>query len=157
MDKEADIHRLGFLVTDGARLLRAAFERRIADAGLGITPAEARTLLNIHALKDCRQLDIAARMGIEPMTVCAFLDKLQALGLIERQPDPADRRAKRVTLTPSCAPLILAIRKELDSVILKATTGMGSDEALLLCRLLERMNASFQGETAPLPETPECP
>ncbi|WP_377297353.1 MarR family winged helix-turn-helix transcriptional regulator [Rhizobium sp. SGZ-381] len=157
MDKEADIHRLGFLVTDGARLLRAAFERRIADAGLGITPAEARTLLNIHALKDCRQLDIAARMGIEPMTVCAFLDKLQALGLIERQPDPADRRAKRVTLTPSCAPLILAIRKELDSVILKATAGMAPDEALLLCRLLERMNANFQGETAPLPETPECP
>ncbi len=88
MTETPDIEILGFLLTDSARHLRAAFERRISEAGLGITPAEARTLLNVHALKDCRQLDIAARMGIEPMTVCTFLDKLQAQGLIERHPTP---------------------------------------------------------------------
>ncbi|MCJ9753492.1 MarR family transcriptional regulator, partial [Neorhizobium sp. BETTINA12A] len=32
---------LGFLIADSARLLRAAFERRIAEAGLGLTPGEA--------------------------------------------------------------------------------------------------------------------
>jgi MarR family transcriptional regulator, transcriptional regulator for hemolysin len=157
MAQDTDIHRLGFLLTDGARLLRGAFERRIADAGLGVTPAEARTLLNIHALKDCRQLDIAARMGIEPMTVCTFLDKLQGLGLIERQPDPSDRRAKRVTLTPASGPLILAIRTELDAVIDMATAGMAPEDAIALCRTLDRMNSNLQADAIPSPEAPDCP
>ncbi|MBT9370681.1 MarR family winged helix-turn-helix transcriptional regulator [Rhizobium sp. CSW-27] len=147
---------LGFLLTDAARLLRSAFERRIAQAGLGITPAEARTLLNIQALGDCRQLELAARMGIEPMTVCTFLDKLQGLGLIDRQPDPADRRAKRVTLTAACEPLIETLRQELDVVLAVATAGMSPEEARMLNRALQRVSGNLQTDALTLPEAAPC-
>ena len=76
---------LAFLLNSGARLLNSAFERRISEAGLGLTPGEARALLTVAAVDGSKQSDIAARLGIEPMTICAYLDKLQSLDLIERQ------------------------------------------------------------------------
>ncbi len=46
-----------------------------------------------------RQTDLAESMGVEAMTVTGFLDRLEAKGLIRRDPDPIDRRAKRIRLT----------------------------------------------------------
>ena len=40
-------------------------------------------------------------MGVEAMTLSAYLDRLEAAGLIERRPDPGDRRAKIVALADS--------------------------------------------------------
>lgn len=152
MDTPSDIHILGFLLTDGARLMRSAFERRIAGAGLGITPGEARTLLNIHALKNCRQLELAARMGIEPMTVCTFLDKLQGMDLIERQPDPNDRRAKRVTLTPASGPMIEALKTEINAVLATATIGLSTEDVEGLRHALTTLSANLQADAAPASE-----
>ncbi|PZM09601.1 MarR family winged helix-turn-helix transcriptional regulator [Rhizobium tubonense] len=115
---------LAFLVTDCARLMRAAFERRILTAGLELTAGEARTLIQVAAMNGSRQLDIASRMGLEPMTVSAFLDKLQARGLIERQPDPCDRRAKRIMLSDAAEDMIKAISIEIGAVQREATQGL---------------------------------
>ncbi len=35
---------LAFLLNSGARLLNSAFERRISEAGLGLTPGEQQTV-----------------------------------------------------------------------------------------------------------------
>jgi MarR family transcriptional regulator, transcriptional regulator for hemolysin len=152
MGTQTDIHILGFLLTDGARQLRSAFERRIATAGLGITPGEARTLLNIHALQDCRQLELAARMGIEPMTVCSFLDKLQGLDLIDRQPDASDRRAKRVTLTPASGPMIEALKTEIAAVLAVATAGLSQEQVETFRFALTTLSANLQADAAPAPD-----
>jgi DNA-binding MarR family transcriptional regulator len=135
---------LGFLVVDSARLLRAAFERRIAQAGLGLTPGEARALLNIASIDGSRQLDIASRMGVEPMTLCAYLDKLQALGLIERQQCSADRRAKRINLTSTSEDIISSIRKELSTILAQATEGLSDEQNRALCESLTLVNANLQ-------------
>lgn len=152
MGTQSDIHILGFLLTDGARQLRNAFEKRIASAGLGITPGEARTLLNIHALRDCRQLELAARMGIEPMTVCSFLDKLQGLNLIDRQADPADRRAKRVTLTTQSEPMIEALKIEIAAVLAVATAGLTPQEVDTFRHALTTLSANLQADAAAAPD-----
>ena len=135
---------LGFLIVDSARLLRAAFERRIAEAGLGLTPGEARVLMSIAAADGSRQLDIATRMGIEPMTVCSYLDKLQERGLIERQQCSSDRRAKRINLTPASDEMICAIRKELNIILTQATDGLSSEENRVLRDTLAVFNARLQ-------------
>ncbi len=44
------------------------------------------------------------------MTLVGFLDRLEAAGLVERIPDPADRRAKLIRLTPSAANIVRRIR-----------------------------------------------
>lgn len=95
-----DPDTFGFLVTDVARLLRAEMDRRIAEAGLDVTPGESRTLFHVARGGVIRQAALAERMGIEAMTASAYLDRLEARGLIERRPDPSDGRAKLVQLTP---------------------------------------------------------
>ncbi len=140
---------LGFLIADTARLMRAAFERRIDEAGLGLTPGEARALMNIAAADGSRQLDIAARMGVEPMTLCAYLDKLQGLGLIERQPCSADRRAKRITLTAASERLLAGTRKELEVVLDQATQGFDEKQVRLLRDMLSAVNTNLLAANAP--------
>ncbi|MGK9053247.1 MarR family winged helix-turn-helix transcriptional regulator [Neorhizobium sp. CSC1952] len=135
---------LGFLIVDSARLLRTAFERRIAQAGLGLTPGEARALLNIAAVDGSRQLDIAARMGVEPMTLCAYLDKLQSLGLIERQQCSLDRRAKRITLTETSEEMIASVRKELNVILVQATEGLSEENNRALRETLAAFNTNLQ-------------
>jgi DNA-binding MarR family transcriptional regulator len=138
---------LGFLIVDSARLLRAAFERRIAQAGLGLTPGEARALMNIATIDGSRQLDIAARMGVEPMTLCAYLDKLEALGLVERQQCSADRRAKRIRLTKASDEMIGSIRKELGVILAQATEGLDEESNRILREALAVFNANLQAAT----------
>lgn len=93
-------------------------------------------------------MDLAQRMGVEPMTVCAFLDRLQTLGFIERQTDPADRRAKRVTLTDQSKPLITALEEELNSLLARATQGLDETEKARLKQSLNVLRANLQTELA---------
>jgi MarR family transcriptional regulator for hemolysin len=102
---------LGFLMAETARLLRTAFEREMIESGLGVTSAEARALAHVASHEGSRQTEIAERMGVEPMTVCAYLDRLERAGLVVRQPDPRDRRAKNVHTTPMADEILIQIRK----------------------------------------------
>lgn len=97
---------LGFLLVDAARLYRARIDRAFDEAGLGLTAGEARTLVHVTINPGLRQATLAALMNVEPMTLVGFLDRLEAQGLVLREPDPSDRRAKIVRLTAAAAPLV---------------------------------------------------
>ena len=143
MTPRPDPDVLGFVLIDVARMLRSAFERRIATAGLGLTPGEARTLVRLAALEGSRQLEIAQHMGIEPMTLSTYLDRLQSLGFIERRPDPADRRAKLIFTTPAAGALIAEIRAEQVELMELVTSGIGEAELVLMGDRLKRFRANL--------------
>ena len=143
MSTRPDPDALGFVLIDVARMLRSAFERRIATAGLGLTPGEARTLVRIATLEGSRQLDTAQRMGIEPMTLSTYLDRLQSLGFIERRPDASDRRAKLIYTTPTAGALIGNIRDEQDELMQHVTSGIGEHDLEAMCEKLKRLRANL--------------
>ncbi|WP_411036448.1 MarR family winged helix-turn-helix transcriptional regulator [Shinella sp. BYT-45] len=143
MSLRPDPDALGFVLIDVARMLRSAFERRIATAGLGLTPGEARTLVRVATLEGSRQLEIAQRMGIEPMTLSTYLDRLQSLGFIERRPDPADRRAKLIFTTPAAEDLITNIRIEQIQLMREVTSGIGEADLELMRDRLKRLRANL--------------
>jgi DNA-binding MarR family transcriptional regulator len=148
----------GFLVTDVARLIRAEMDRRISEAGLGVTAAEGRTLSHAARAGVVRQNVLAERMGVEAMTLSATLDRLEAQGLIERQPDPTDRRAKLVHVTEKAgdmlermAPISAALRTD-------ASLGIAPDEWDRLLELLKTVRATLsaaKSELAAKESTPE--
>lgn len=111
MPAKFDPDAIGFLITDVARLLRAEFDRRIAGAGLGLTPGDARTLVNAARAGGVRQTVLAERMGVEAMTLSAYLDRLEAHDLVRRDPDPTDRRAKLVEVTDAAQPVLEEISR----------------------------------------------
>lgn len=101
---------LGFVLVDVARILRRRFERALENGGLGLTVAEARTLAYVSRRPGLRQSSLADELCVEPMTLVGFLDRLEAAGYVERIPDPADRRAKLIRLTPSATNVVRRIR-----------------------------------------------
>ncbi len=66
---------------------------------LGLTSIRARMLHAIFHLGPVRQRQISDAMGCSAQQVAAVLDVLGQKGLIERHPDPTDRRAHLVSLT----------------------------------------------------------
>lgn len=106
MPPRFETETIGFLITDVARLMRAEFDRRTAETGFGLTPGEARTLIGVARAGPIRQTALAERMGVEAMTLSAFLDRLERHGLITRTIDTTDRRAKLVEVTDAAGPMI---------------------------------------------------
>lgn len=101
----------GFLITDTARLLRAEFDRLIAAENIGVTPGEARALVHAGHAGAIRQTLLAERMGLEAMTLSTYLDRLEERGLVVREQDPSDRRAKLVQVTPEAETVLRLIRQ----------------------------------------------
>ncbi|KGB82834.1 MAG: MarR family transcriptional regulator [Confluentimicrobium sp.] len=97
---------LAYIFLDLTRLFRAEFEHRVARAGLGITPAEARILSALRRFGPVRQNILADRLGIAKMSATNFIDSLEAAGLVMREADPDDRRAKLVSLTDAADPIL---------------------------------------------------
>lgn len=143
MPNRLDPDSMGFLVTDVARLIRAEMDRRIAEAGLGLTPGEGRTLVHIARAGAVRQTDLAERMGVEAMTVTGFLDRLEAKGLVERQPDPNDRRAKRAHLTPAADKLLEKIVPLSAGLRTDASAGMSADDWSRFLETLKTVRANL--------------
>jgi DNA-binding MarR family transcriptional regulator len=65
-----------------------------------ITPAQSRALGVLLRGGPLRLSDLAERLRIVPRSTTEVVDALEAAGLAGRSPDPADRRATLVTLTP---------------------------------------------------------
>jgi DNA-binding MarR family transcriptional regulator len=59
------------------------------------------------------QLALAQHLGIDRTVMTYLLDDLEAAGLIERRPDPADRRARRVVATERGATLLTQLDQRL--------------------------------------------
>lgn len=118
MHHAIDPHSFGFLLTDLARLFRAEFDRRISESGLGLTAGEARALAHIARAEGERQSVIAERLNVEAMSLSAMIDRLEARGLVTRKRDPADRRAKCISLTSSADEIlthVTAIAREISN------------------------------------------
>lgn len=58
-----------------------------------------------------RPSDLAARLRITKQALNHLLGQLEHLGYLTRQPDPDDRRAKRIALTPRGIEAALTIRE----------------------------------------------
>ncbi len=100
---------IGFLINDIARMSRAIFEREIEAANLPVTAAEARVLAHMARCGAIRQHQLAESLGMTPMSLTGFLDKLEAGGLIKRECDPHDRRAKIASLTAHASDILSQI------------------------------------------------
>ena len=93
-----------FLLNDVARMLRT-----YADAKAGqfcTTRAQWAVLARLDRFEGLKQSDLAEMLDLQPITLTRLLDRLCTNGLVERRPDPNDRRANRLYLTAAAHPLL---------------------------------------------------
>ncbi len=93
-----------FILNDVARLLRTYADYRAAQ--FGITRAQWVVLVRLDRSEGLNQSELAEMLDLQPITLTRLLDKLSDSGLIERRPDPGDRRVKRLFLTEAARPLL---------------------------------------------------
>jgi MarR family transcriptional regulator for hemolysin len=93
-----------FALNDAARMLRTFADHKAAQ--FGITRAQWAVLARLDHSEGLKQSELAEILDLQPISLTRLLDKLCESGLIERRPDPVDRRAKRLFLTPAARPLL---------------------------------------------------
>lgn len=77
----------------GTVVARYHEEYEEAAAAHALTGAQAR-VLGLLALEPTPMRKIADKLKCEPSNVTGIIDRLESRGLVERRPDPADRRVK---------------------------------------------------------------
>ena len=75
-----------------------------------VTPSQSRALNVLERHGALRPGELAEHLRIAPRSATEVVDDLQERGLVERRPDPADRRATLVALTAAGAEVSAAIR-----------------------------------------------
>jgi DNA-binding MarR family transcriptional regulator len=121
---------LPFEIAETAHALRRAFDRRAAT--LGITRAQWKVLFRLQRQPGLRQVELADILDVEPITLCRIVDRLEDAGLVERQRDPADRRAWRLEVTEQAQPLIAKLRALADELMAEAFAGLSDAELELM-------------------------
>jgi DNA-binding MarR family transcriptional regulator len=126
------------------RLLRAAYfgMHRVSDAHFsrhGVT-ADQFVLLACLADEDAiTQQELARRASSDPSTVRAMLVLLEGRGLLSRERDPGDRRARVVTLTARGRRLAERLWKTSEPIRARMLSGFSAEEARLLVGCLGRL------------------
>lgn len=143
MPRQIDPESFGFLATDIARMLRAEMDRRIAGSGMELTPGEVRLLAQAARAGTVRQSVLAERIGVEAMTVSAYVDRLEARGLIERLPDPSDRRAKLIALTDAADAVLEQVKSFADEARRQAAQSIDPADWAALLRMLKTVRCNL--------------
>ena|SRR5262245_32500113 len=128
---------LPFEIAETAHAMRKAFDRRAI--GLGVTRAQWKVLFRLTRQPGMRQIELADLLDIEPITLTRILDRLQEAGLVERTPDPSDRRAWRLHVTAKAQPLVVKLRAIADEMTAETFSGIDPGELETTRRVLERV------------------
>ncbi|GHC41267.1 MarR family winged helix-turn-helix transcriptional regulator [Streptomyces flavofungini] len=117
-DTPADAPRIDPLTLEVVELIGAVVARYyeeydVAAGKHALTGAQAR-VLGLLSLEPMPMRRIAQKLKCEPSNVTGIVDRLEARGLVERRPDPADRRVKLAAPTEEGLSTARSLRESLD-------------------------------------------
>ena len=134
-----------------ARLLRVAFDARLAALDLNLT--QASLLGYVAEFGATTQTDLADHLGIGRAAIGSVIDRLQSRGLVERQPKADDRRVWMVAITPDGKELADRI-SDVDRVLrAELRHGIGREERQALAWVMTRLQQNLATAIAQTPIT----
>jgi len=132
---------LGFLLHDTARLLRKRFEQNAR--GSGLTRSQWQVIAYLSNNEGINQAGLAELLDVEPITLGRIIDKLEDLGLVERHPDPADRRMWKLHVTSEALSKLQKARKIGDMTRAEALAGVSAIERTRLIKTLQTLRSNL--------------
>jgi MarR family transcriptional regulator for hemolysin len=102
------------------------------------------------------QNELAAVVGVAPITVARLIDRIEALGLVKRHEDPTDRRIRRLRVTPAAASALRdwkCYQAKLDELIVKGVDCTVLDVMIVGLRQMKENLSS--GRRLPKPRCPK--
>jgi DNA-binding MarR family transcriptional regulator len=137
IEMSADPARLEIALLRAARAVRRAFDVRLNELGLNMTQTSLLTFTRDAG--SLTQSELASRLHVGKASVGSFIDDLETRGLLNRSPDPRDRRVWRISLTAKALPIVEEF-EEIDSKVRKELrAGLTREQRHQLAQLLLRL------------------
>ncbi len=130
-----------FLLHDVARLLRVDADKRARAHGM--TRAQWAILIWLERQPGISQKELAELLEVEPITVARLVDRLEARGMVERRPDPRDRRIWRLHLLLPAHQVLREINQQRSEMATMVTHGVDEDSQTIMIEALVRMKATL--------------
>ena len=132
--------------SDPTTRLRAVIGRlsgrlRLTVAGSGLTPSQTSVLFTIVRLGPLRLSDVSEIEGINPTMLSRITAQLCRSGLIDREPDPDDKRAALVRATAAGRRLRKRIHRERTEALQEHMAKLTEEQRELLWSALPALEA----------------
>jgi DNA-binding MarR family transcriptional regulator len=86
-----------------------------------------------------RQLDLAAQLGVDRTVMTYLLDDLEKAGLVQRQADPSDRRARLIVPTEQGRETLCDLERRLSASEDEVMGSLDDGERMVFRMLLQRI------------------
>lgn len=117
----------------------------VETAPWGLSPHQARALMAVarHTDTPPRISELAERLDVTPRSATEVVDALEEQGLVERGPDPSDRRAVRLAVTQEGGRVVSEIRAARQEVGRRAMGALTDQERAQLRTLVGKLMDSL--------------
>jgi MarR family transcriptional regulator, transcriptional regulator for hemolysin len=139
------LRAFGFLLKDATRLYVLRFEQRARR--FGVTLPQCKALVFLSKNEGISQARLAELAETDPMTLVRILDRMEADGLVERRPDPSDRRAHRLYVTRKATPFLDTVWHLAELTRAEALEGISKKEREFFIGILGRIHANLSAVT----------
>ncbi len=129
-------------IMDVARMLRTYSDQRARQ--FGISRAQWVVLMRLDRSEGLKQSELAEILDLQPISLTRLLDRLAENGLIERRPDPNDRRANRLYLMPAARPLLIQLGDLGQEMMSEVLDGVDKETRERLLRNLTAMKDNLR-------------
>lgn len=150
MRKLIDLDRsLGALISELSRLFSRNFNGRVRHHGL--TQPQWQALAILSRREGMRQAELAELLNVQPISLGRLIDRLESAGWVERRPDPTDRRAIQLYLTPKAEPILEEMSAAAAASYEVAFTDFDDSQREQLFELLNRMKTNLRDSAPEIP------
>lgn len=131
---------VGFLISQLGFFSSKAFMEALEPVGIG--PKEFLLMRFVQATQGRSQQALAERLGVPASRMVALVDHLEEAGLVERRPDPEDRRVRGLFLTRKGRGALERAAKIAIDYETRLCAGINREEREQLIDLLQKLQAS---------------
>lgn len=129
---------VGYLLKDVSSRYVARFERHAGQVSLTLT--QCKVLVHLSRNEGASQARLCELTDVEPMMMVRILDRMEADKILERRPDPQDRRARRLYLTRKAAALLGEIDRIMEVTRSEIFAGVSKADRDAFLKVLEHIH-----------------
>lgn len=138
----------GYMTNWAARLFARELERQLAPTG--IAPAYMPVLFALADGSTLTQKELARRAAVEQPTMAATLNRMERDAMIDRHPDPGDKRSALVSLTPLALGKVETVERVVSAINTLALEQLTPSERSQFLSLLARIIGVLEAQDATL-------
>ncbi len=150
-----DVDAVTRAVLTASRLLVAVSARSLAAVEDRVTVAQFRMLVVLSSRGTTKLVELAELLRVAPSTAMRMVDRLIAVGLADRRPNPANRRETLLQLTGEGRRTVEEVTARRRSEIAAIVARLRPTERLALVEALNAFNEAGGEPPAPGTDAPE--